>query len=121
MAIAAALVARELLSRDRDSLETLEVRPFAREVDAHDDRFQQALTEEFESKFETVKIGLIQEYGQPSRTGDAKDKNIPLNGVIRFAVWEFGSKSLFLAAAHEDRECPFVMMMGTRILPLARD
>jgi hypothetical protein len=41
------------------------------------------------------------------------DDLIPLNGVFRFAEWEVDGKKIFAAAAHEDRELPYLLVLGT--------
>jgi len=60
-----------------------------------------------------VQKELIKVYGQPSRVGESDDETIPLNGVFRFAVWEVSDWQLFVAASHEDRGAPILLMIGT--------
>jgi hypothetical protein len=38
--------------------------------------------------------------------------DLPLAGVFCAAIWAIDETRLFLAAAHEDREVPFILMMG---------
>jgi hypothetical protein len=38
---------------------------------------------------------------------------MPLNGVFRFAIWKVKGKHLFVAAHHEDRGIPIVLVLGT--------
>ena len=56
---------------------------------------------------------LAKEFGPPSRIGKADDEFIPLGGVFRFAIWEVGDSQLFVAASHEDRGVPILLMIGT--------
>ena len=109
-----AQLARELLDRDGTALVDLEIYQFARDADdAHDDGFQDRLAKQFAASFENAQAELVKALGQPSNTGDQNNPCIPLCGVFRFAVWVQDNKSLFLAAAHEDRECPYLLMLGT--------
>ena len=49
----------------------------------------------------------------PLGGGDDGHSVVPLCGVFRFAVWERDGRHLYLAAAHEDRELPYLLVMGT--------
>jgi hypothetical protein len=60
-----------------------------------------------------VQVELSKKYGAPSRTVTEDDDIIPLNGVFRFAVWPVDDKQLFVAASHEDRGVPILLMLGT--------
>jgi hypothetical protein len=113
MTKAVAQRARKLLGRNETVLEELEIYQFACEVEAHDDNLHERLAEKFAASFDSVKAELVKEFGQPSRTGERDDDHIPLCGVYRFAVWDQDNMILFLAVAHEDRQCPFLLMLGT--------
>lgn len=109
----ATTLACELLGRAKARLEDLEIHQFRDDAEAHDDEAMQRLHADFESKFERAQSDLSVSYGEPIRTGDDDDENIPLCGVGRFAVWQVESKRLYLAFAHEDRECPVLLMLWT--------
>jgi hypothetical protein len=106
---------RKLLEADEDGLEELKVYKFPLDDDgpAQDDELQEKLTTEFESAFKSAKAELAKTFGKPVRTGVDDHENIPLNGVFRFAIWQVQAKLLWLAAAHEDRELPYVLILGT--------
>jgi len=106
-------LATELLRRPKASLEDLEIHQFEDDAAAHDDVVMEQLHADFESKFEREQSELSARYGKPSRTGDDDDEVIPLCGVGRFAIWSVEGKLLYLALAHEDRECPILLMLGT--------
>jgi hypothetical protein len=81
--------------------------------EAHDDDAIDKLYEDFSSEFDRVVTALSKECGKPSRKGKEDDEIIPLNGVFRFAIWSVDDKLLFVAAAHEDRGVPILLMLGT--------
>jgi hypothetical protein len=68
---------------------------------------------QFSADFDRVSTELARTYGEPMRTGEEDHELIPLNGVFRFAIWDVGDEVLFAAAAHEDRGCPMLLMLGT--------
>jgi hypothetical protein len=107
------VVAKELLGGEPGRLRDLRVHQFTDDEEAHDDERTEKLYAEFSAELDRVQKELTGEYGQPSRTGGTDDKIIPLNGVFRFAVWEVGNSQLFVAAAHEDRGVPILLMIGT--------
>jgi hypothetical protein len=113
MAKSATALASELLEADPGGLEELHIHEFADDEEAHDDEAIDKLYEEFSSEFDHVVTSFLKKYGKPSRTGKEDDEAIPLNGVFQFAVWSIGDKQLFLAAAHEDRGVPILLMLGT--------
>ena len=106
-------LARELVDRGPGGLEELRVQEFPDDESAHDDALHERLHAEFSADFERVQAELARTYGEPLRTGAGDDGLIPLNGVFRFALWEVGDTVLFAAAAHEDRGCPLLLMLGT--------
>jgi hypothetical protein len=106
-------VARELVDRGPGGLEELRVQEFPDDESAHDDALHERLHAEFSADFERVQAELARTYGEPLRTGAGDDGLLPLNGVFRFALWEVGDTVLFAAAAHEDRGCPLLLMLGT--------
>ena len=105
-------LAEQLLEDDPGQLQDLRVHMFEGDEDAHDEAIER-LCADFEDEFDRILAALSEKYGSPARTGDEDDDVIPLNGVFRFAVWAVGDKLLYAAAAHEDRECPLLLMLGT--------
>lgn len=120
MASTAIEVARELLQRQPHELHNVTEAQFIRVyqfvdfLTPHDDVLQDRIAGEFAAAFEVAKRELAGAFGNPAQVGErpAKAIPIPLNGVFRFAVWEIEDRRLFLAAAHEDRELPFLLMIG---------
>jgi hypothetical protein len=106
-------LARELVDRGPGGLEELRVHEFPDDKSAHDDALHSRLHAEFSAEFDRVQAELARTYGEPLRSGAEDDDLIPLNGVFRFALWEVGDMVLFAAAAHEDRDCPLLLMLGT--------
>jgi hypothetical protein len=112
MAKSATELARELLDSAEDGLEELRIHEFPDDVSADDDELHEALHAGFAAAFDRVRAELAEAFGAPSRTGTEDDEVIPLNGVFRFAVWEVEGKLLYVAAAHEDRSVPILLMLG---------
>ena len=81
--------------------------------DKDDDELDDRLHAEFSADFDRVKAELASAFGPSARTGSEDDSIIPLNGVFRFAIWNIEGKTLFAAAAHEDRGLPVLLMLGT--------
>lgn len=106
-------LATELLESGSGGLEELRIHEFADDEAAHDDKKIERLYADFCSELDRAQKELSAGYGPPSRTGDTDDEIIPLCGVFRFAVWEVGEAQLFIAASHEDRGVPILLMMGT--------
>lgn len=113
MSKSATNLAHKLLGLQKASLEELETHQFRDDAEAHDDEALQRLRADFEAKFERAQSELSASYGQPVRTGDDYDEDIPLSGVGRFAIWEVASKLLYLAFAHEDGGLPILLVLGT--------
>jgi hypothetical protein len=111
--VPATSLARELVGRGPGGLEELRVQEFPDDESAQDDDLHARLHAEFSAEFDRVQAELARTFGEPLRTGAEDDDLIPLNGVFRFALWEFGDMVLFVAAAHEDRDCPLLLMLGT--------
>jgi hypothetical protein len=113
MAKSATALARELLDSDPGGLEKLRVHVFDDDVELHDNTTLEKLYAEFAEEFDRCVAELSKQYGTPDRQGEEDDDVVPLNGVFRFAVWVVGDQQLFVAAAHEDREVPVLLMVGT--------
>ena len=105
-------IAKKLLD-ESGGLEELRIHDFPDDESAHDDKRIEKLYVEFSAEVDRVQKELAKEYGPPSRTGETDDDVIPLNGVFKFAVWEVGESQLFVAASHEDRGVPILLMIGT--------
>lgn len=106
-------LAKELLEGDPGGLEPLRIHEFIDDESAHDDTQTRQLYDEFTAELERGQKDLTKIYGEPARTGESGDEIIPLGGVFRFAVWEIAETQLFIAASHEDRGLPILLMMGT--------
>ncbi|MDR2880543.1 MAG: hypothetical protein LBV29_01390 [Azoarcus sp.] len=106
-------LARQLLEADPGDLEEWRIHVFEDDESAHDDALTEKLYAEFSAEFARVQAELAAQYGAPARTGEEDDDLIPLNGVFRFAIWLVGDRQLFVAAAHEDRGVPILLMLGT--------
>jgi hypothetical protein len=109
----AVLVARELLLAGAAGFKELLMYTFPDDEAAHQDDLQKRVRREFTAAFDATVTELTTEFGQPSRSGDRNDGLIPLGGVFRFAVWAAGGRELYAAAAHEDRELPYLLVLGT--------
>jgi hypothetical protein len=112
MANPAFKLARELLDGGADELRELRIHEFEDDSQAHDEALQAKITKEFAAQFDQAQRDLTKKFGEPIRTGITDDPGIPLTGVFRCAVWGVDGRELFLAAAHEDRETPVLLMMG---------
>jgi hypothetical protein len=106
-------LAKQLLEGEPGELEELRIHEFTDDESAHDDAQIEKLHAEFSAELERAQKELTKIYGEPSRTGESDDEVIPLGGVFRFAVWEVGEAQLFVAASHEDRGVPILLMIGT--------
>lgn len=112
MTKSAPALARQFLASDKDSLEDLRIHQFESDEEAHDDSAIDGLQAAFVSDFERVKSELASIYGEALRAGNDHDEDIPLSGVFRFVIWSIEGRLLYLAVAHEDRECPILLMIG---------
>lgn len=106
-------LAQKFLKEDEENFEMLRMHEFPDDESAHDDELTERLYAEFSADVESTQVELTRQYGAPTRTGTEDDELIPLNGVFRFAVWSVGEKHLFIAAHHEDRGLPIVLVLGT--------
>jgi hypothetical protein len=106
-------LASELIAEGLGGLEELHVHEFEDAAAAHDDNGIERLYVQFKAELDAARAGLSRVYGNPLRTGTADDRAIPLNGVFCFAVWDVDGTELFVAATHEEREVPILLMIGT--------
>ena len=108
------LLARELLEVGSGGFKELLVHQFREDNTDQDDALQEGVRRNFLTNFDTVMAELTADFGEPTRSGiDDGRGDVPLCGIFRFAVWATGKGDLFLAAAHEDRECPYLLAVGT--------
>ena len=100
---------------DGDGSEYLRVHEFTDDVEAHDDARTDELYSEFEADVDRIAAELSGKYGPPAATGgrDTEDHElVQLGGVIRFAMWQVEGHVLYIAASHEDRGLPVLLMLG---------
>jgi len=102
----------EMLAGNADGTEELRIYEFEDDTSAHDDELIDRLYQEFSAELDRVQSALSKKYGEPVRRGTEDDETIPLNGVCRFAVWNIDGTELYVAAAHEDRGVPILLMIG---------
>jgi hypothetical protein len=105
-------VAAKLLAQPDSALEVLQIHQFQSDEEYHNDILQDTLVRDFEHQFEALVEKLRVNYGDPVWL-DGDVTAIPLCGVYRNAMWRINGRKLFLAAAHEDRECPFLLVLCT--------
>ena len=95
-------------------LEPLMIYQFKDDVAAHDDELQHHLKVEFEEAWERATAEIAREFGTATIAilWD-ETEYVPLNGVYGASSWQIGKKRLFVAYAHEDRELPYLLVVGT--------
>lgn len=96
-----------------DELQVLRMHSFGDDAEAHDDAKQDNVLTQFEAAFATT-LGQLESAFGPAELGNDEEEPsfVPLCGVFRVASWELNGNQLFLAAAHEDRESPFMLVLG---------
>jgi hypothetical protein len=110
--ISPAKLAEKLLEAGSEDMELLREHDFKDDEAMHDDALHERLRAEFSAELDEVKEAISRLYGKPIQTGNKDNRLIPLNGAVRYAVWRAGKKRLFVAAAREERECPFLLVLG---------
>jgi hypothetical protein len=106
--------AQRLLGSRFEDMAELWIRGFADDFEAHDDGLQEQLERDFNFAFNEAVSELTSEFGPPRRSGQEFDGSIPIGGLFQYAIWQIRDSELWVAAAHEDRECPFVLLMGCK-------
>lgn len=106
-------LARQCLSAPTDAMEPLYLYNFEDDSEAHDD----SLLERVEAEFSEVWLGVVEEFTRtfgPAHTAETVEDAewVPLCGVGGAAWWETEQGRLWVAYAHEDRETPFLLMVG---------
>ena len=107
-------LARKCLSATDKQLEALLIYQFKDDVAAHDDELQDHLQSEFEEEWKRATAEIAREFGAATiATSYDATKYVPLNGVGGASSWQIGKRRLFVAYAHEDRELPYLLIVGT--------
>lgn len=101
-----------LLLSESDQFEVIDYRGFLNDEEAHSDRIQNLRAIEFRERFDMYRAALVSRYGPPDQTGSDVLCHIPICGILHQGIWTAGTKSLYLALSHEDRELPFVILLG---------
>lgn len=106
-------VARRCLGADAESCEALLVYQFESEVDAHNEALQVNLETEFKDAWLRATSELETEFGPATVEEDAEETDwVPLCGVGGVSSWRIDQRVLWLAYAHEDRETPYLLIIG---------
>jgi hypothetical protein len=90
----------------------LDYRQFADDAEAYDDGVQQATEAVFLDNMASYEMILTAKYGPPTAAGEYEHERIPVNGQVRHVMWKVGRQRLYLAVSHEDREMPWVTLLG---------
>ena len=98
------------------NLEVLRIHEFTDDESAHDDEQVEALYKSFRTTFASACAELSDRFGPPLHVGIGDHKLIPLNGVFDYAIWTIEDQLLYIAAAHEDRGVPILLMIGSEVL-----
>jgi hypothetical protein len=107
-------LARKCLSEPGEQLEPLLIYQFQDDVVAHDDELQDHLKVEFEGEWKRATAEIALEFGEATiAILYDETEYVPLNGVYGASSWQIGKKRLFVAYAHEDRETPYLLVVGT--------
>jgi len=114
-------LAAKVLKASADDMELLREHDFKDDEAMHDDELHEMLRAQFAGEVDRITQELSETYGKPLRTGATDNKFVGLNGVVRYAVWRIGEKHLYVAAAREERECPFLLVIGAAAGTCKRD
>ncbi len=107
--------AEELLKSRKSKFEIVDYRELYDEEEAHDDKLQGNLETSFLSNMASYEKALSMKFGPPTEVRPDEHKSIPINGVVRHAIWTVGKKRLYLAVSHEDIELPWVTCLGVTV------
>ena len=94
-----------------ESMALLRIYQFKDDVEAHDDDLRNTFQKASWRRFIRRRV----RWGTGSHTNidvDNDVESIPLCGVFRAASWNAAGTDLYLAAAHEDRETPYLLLVG---------
>lgn len=106
-------LARQCLSAVAGTMEPLYLFNFEDDAEAHDDSLQERVAAEFDEAW----LGVVEELNRtfgPATTAETEEEAdwVPLCGVGGAAWWETKQGRLWVAYAHEDRETPYLLMVG---------
>jgi hypothetical protein len=107
--------AERLLRARASRSEDIDYRELFDDEEARDDDLQARLEENLRANLSRYELGLTTRYGPPAAAGPRGHRDIPINGVLRHAIWTVGKRSLYLALSHEDRELPWVVCLGVKV------
>ena len=99
-----------MLTKTPPSFEVLDIFQFSGDYEAHDDELQERLACNFDNAFEDALNELRNRFGEPA-TLDGPPSDLPMNS-FRSAVWHKDDKAISLVASHEDRECPYMLLLS---------
>jgi hypothetical protein len=96
------------------NIEILRIYQFDDDEEAQDDEKQENLQREFEAAFFEAVKRLETEFGE-ARIAESEDEieAVPHSGVFCAAFWVIDNVTLVVAAAHEDRETPYLIIIDT--------
>ena len=135
MSKSASELAKQFLGNPEPGLDVLRIHQFSDDVEELDDAEIERLYSEFLTELERVTAELTAEFGAPAGLkarpagryrphfptsplfAQLPDElfdagAIPVGGAFAFGVWKVGSRQLFAAIAHEDRELPILLVLG---------
>ena len=104
--------ARLCLAGEQEMM-ALRIHEFPDDVAAHDGDLQDRLEREFAAAFDAASRALSDAFG--AELGfplDEVSESLPVSGVFAAATWNVEDQRVFLVAAHEDRETPFLLLVG---------
>ncbi len=106
-------LARECLSAPESKSAPLLVYYFEGDREAHDDELQARLEIEFKRAWLDATSELEKEFGQPLVSEEYDETRwVPLSGVGGASLWQTKEGRLWVAYAHEDRETPYLLLVG---------
>jgi hypothetical protein len=104
-----------LLKSRKSKFEDVDYRELYDDEEAHDDELQGKLEASFLANMVSYEKVVSVKFGLPTEVGTDEHKSIPINGVVRYAIWTVGKKRLYLAVSHEDTELPWVTYLGVTV------
>ncbi|WP_397568551.1 hypothetical protein [Schlesneria sp. T3-172] len=104
-----------LLQSRNSKVQDVDYRELHDDDEAHDDELQGQLQSDFLANMAFYEKALSVKFGTPAEVGSKEHKSIPINGVVRYAIWTVGKKRLYLVVSHEDRELPWVTYLGVTV------
>ena len=106
-------LARSCLEDDGESQEPLLIYSFEDDVRAHNDELQESLGVEFGQYWRSVTEKLDKSFGKSlSEDGVEETFWVPMCGVGGVSSWDTDQGRLWVGYSHEDRELPYLLMVG---------